>query len=56
MEFVSLTLKQLDQDTAEIRTVVNTDVLLSLFIKKRVKEVEVVYDNLGQEIARQINE
>jgi len=36
--------------------VVNTDVLLSLFRKKRVKEVELFYDNLGQEIARQINE
>ena len=50
MEFCSIVLKQLDDEKAEIRTVVNTDVLLTLFRKKRAKEVETFYHNLETEI------
>lgn len=53
MEFCTVTLKQLDDNTAEIRTVVNTDVLLTLMRKK--KPLEQFYTNLGEEIYRQLN-
>jgi hypothetical protein len=35
MEFCSVVLRQIDENTAEIRTVVNTDVLMVLFRKKQ---------------------
>ena len=52
MEFCSVVLRQLDDHTAEIRTVINTDVLMVLFRKKQ--STTEFYDNLKLEIIRQL--
>lgn len=52
MEFCSVVLRQLDVTTAEIRTVINTDVLLVLF-RKKLSTTE-FYAELKKDIIRQL--
>lgn len=55
MEFCSVTLKQLDEGTAEIKVVVNTEVLLTLLRKKRHPEIVEWFSNLQMEIYAGLN-
>ena len=52
MEFCSVVLRQIDEHTAEIRTVVNTDVLKVMFRKKQ--STMEFYANLKAEMIRQL--